>query len=68
MADNQNNQQTDVDQKTYASKQTPETITFGEQIEFVDHNASANQELVDENGELLYRDHDEFGEWLDRHN
>ncbi len=68
MADDQYNQHVNLIKKEYKQEQTTETSTFGEQIEEADHNASANQELIDENGEMLYREHDEFGEWLDRHN
>lgn len=68
MADDQNNQREDKDQEVHKKAQNKETKTFGERIENTKDNTSANQELTDEYGELIYRDHDEFGEWLDRHN
>jgi len=68
MADDQNNQRDDKDQEVRKKAQAKETKTFGERIENTKENTSANQELTDEYGELIYRDHDEFGEWLDRHN
>jgi|GEM_PF-2506212 len=53
-------------QKTKRKSAKP-TLAFGERIEYSRENTSANQELTDEYGEMIYRDHDEFGEWLDRH-
>ena len=67
MEHKETNQQADKSKKNL--KQTPakEMPTFSERIEYTKDNTSANQELTDEYGELGYREHDEFGEWLDRH-
>jgi hypothetical protein len=68
MADDQNIQRVDMNRKVDEPAQTKDTVIFGERIIHADEIMSANQELLDDNGEMLYREHDEFGEWLDRHN
>ncbi len=68
MEDDQSNQRGDRNHVVHETKLIDDPPTFGERIENAKENTSANQELTDEYGELIYRDHDELGEWLDRHN
>jgi hypothetical protein len=67
MEHEETNQQLNKPKKNPKKTPANETHTFGERIEYDKENTSANQELTDEYGELIYREHDEFGEWLDRH-
>jgi len=68
MVNEDSKQPSNTDQKPLKNEKIHKIGPFGERVENTGDSGPNQPDTTDRYGELVYRDHDEFGEWLDRYN